>query len=98
MSTETENNAELIEIGEVKLSKSWTNLFLKFRFENGNKRWLYYSEHVDKPIRLKQIEDFVYPQKYKVGDKFTVNYKIVQSPNKSTKLSIINIANHTRKN
>lgn len=93
----TENNAELLEVGKVKLSKSWTNLFLKFRFKNGDERWLYYSEHVDKPIRLKQIEDFVHPQKYKVGDTFTINYKVVQSPNKSTKLAIVNIANHRRK-
>lgn len=93
----TENNAELIEVGEVKLSKSWTNLFLKFRFENGEERWLYYSEHIDKPIRLKQIQDFVAPEKYKIGDTMTVNYKVVQSPNKSTKLAIINIANHRRK-
>ena len=93
----TENNAELIDVGEIRLSKSWTNLFLKFRFENGEERWLYYSEHVDKPIRLKQIEDFVEPRKYKVGDTFTVNYKVVQSPNKSTKLAIINVANHWRK-
>jgi hypothetical protein len=98
MSIETINEAELLEVGEPKLSKSWTNLYLKFRFPNGEERWLYYSEHVDKPIRLKQIEDFVYPQKYKVGDTFTVNYKLVQSPNKSTKLSIVNIANHRRKN
>lgn len=89
----TENNTELLEIGEVKLSANWTNLFLKFRFESGEERWLYYSEHVNKPIRLKQIEDFVYPEKYPVGTMFTVNYKIVQSPNKSTKLAIINLSN-----
>jgi hypothetical protein len=90
---ETANNAELLEVGEVKLSKSWTNLYMKFRFENGDERWLYYSEHKDKPIPLKQIEDFVYPEKYKPGTKMTVNYKVTQSPNKSTKLAIINIAN-----
>ena len=94
----TENNAELIDVGEIRLSKSWTNLFLKFCFENGDERWLYYSEHVEKPIRLKQIEDFITPAKYKIGDTFTVNYKVVQSPNKSTKLAIINIANHKIKN
>lgn len=90
----TENNAELIEVGEVKIGASWTNIFLKFRFENGDERWLYYSEHADKPQRLKQIQGFVYPETYKIGDLMTVNYKLVQSPNKSTKLSIINIANH----
>lgn len=90
---EKQNNAELIEVGEVKLSTNWTNLFLKFRFENGEERWLYYSEHINKPIRLKQIEDFVFPAKYKPGMLMTVNYKIVQSPNKSTKLSIIDITN-----
>lgn len=94
----TENNAELIEVGNVKLSTSWTNLYLKFRFENGKERWLYYSEHVDKPIRLKQIQGFVYPEIYKIGSKMTVNYRVVQSPNKSTKLSIINIANHSVNN
>jgi hypothetical protein len=93
----TENNAKLLEIGEVKLSKSWTNLYLKFKFESGEERWLYYSEHIDKPIPLKQIEDFVFPQKYKIGDTMTVNYKLVQSPNKSTKLAIINVSNHKRK-
>jgi hypothetical protein len=85
--------AELIEIGEVKLSKNWTNLYLKFRFDNGEERWLYYSEHVDKPHRLKQINDFVYPELYPIGSTMDVNYKIVQSPNKSTKLAIVNIAN-----
>jgi len=94
----TENNAELIEVGEVKLSTNWTNIFLKFRFENGEERWLYYSEHVDKPIRLKQIQDFVYPAKIKIGSTMTVNYKLVQSPNKSTKLSIINVSNYKTKN
>ena len=90
----TENNAELIEIGQVKISTSWTNIFLKFRFESGEEQWLYYSEHVDKPNRLKQIRLFVYPEIYPICTKMTVNYKIVQSPNKSTKLSIIDTSNY----
>lgn len=89
----TQNNAELIEVGEPKISTSWTNLFMKFRFESGEEQWLYYSEHINKPPRLKQIESFVYPEVHKIGSKMTVNYKIVQSPNKSTKLSIIDLSN-----
>lgn len=94
---ETINNAELIEVGIPKFSTSWTNLFLKFKTEEGNEFWLYYSEHVDKPVRLKQIKNFTQGI-YKVGDTMTVNYKIVQSPNKSTKLSIIDLSNHHSKN
>lgn len=97
MSIIKENNAELLEIGEIKTSKLWTNLFLKFRFENGEERWLYYSEHINKPERLKQIMDLADSNKYAVGDTVTVSYKIVQSPNKSTKLSIFDISNHRRK-
>jgi len=97
MSNETVDDAELIEVAEPKFSKSWTNIYLKFRFPNGEERWLYYSEHVEKPARLKQIPDFVYPETFPVGTKMTVNYKVVQSPNKSTKLSIVNVANATYK-
>lgn len=88
-----EDDAELIEIGEPKISTSWTNLYMKFRFQNGEEKWLYYSEHVNKPQRLKQIQDFVFPEKYLPGTKMSVSYKIVQSRNKSTKLAIIDISN-----
>lgn len=88
-----ENNAELIQVAEIKISASWTNLFMRFKFENGEEQWLYYSEHVNKPERLKQIQLFVFPEVYPIGSKMTVNYKIVQSPNKSTKLSIIDLSN-----
>jgi hypothetical protein len=88
----TENNAEILEIGEIKISESWTNLFIKFRFEDSKEVWLYYSEHNDKPERLKQIKKFVSGQ-YKVGDKVTVNYKLVQKNNKSCQLLIHYIAN-----
>lgn len=94
----TKNNVELLEIGEIKLSKSWTNLYFKFKLETGEELWFYYSEHIDKPHRLKQIKDFVYPAKYPVGTIMTVNYKIIQSPNKSTKLSIVSISNCRNKN
>jgi len=97
MTTYKEENAELIEIGNVKLSIYWTNLYLKFRFQNGEERWLYYSEHIEKPERLKQIKYFIFPERYPIGSKMTVNYKIVQSFNKSTKLSIIDISNCKRK-
>lgn len=96
MSIITETNAKLLEVGEIKLSRFWTNLFLKFKFSNGEEKWLYYSEHVDKPVRLKQIYKFAYPQTIKIGDVMDVNYKIVQCPNKSTKLSISNIVNQKR--
>lgn len=89
----SENNAELIDVGEIKISTSWTNLYLKFKFESGNELWLYYSEHAKKPLRLCQIKKFLNGI-YKVGDRFTVNYKIIQSNNKSNKLSIIGLSNH----
>lgn len=88
-----QDNAILIVVGEPKISTNWTNLYMKFRFENGEEQWLYYSEHVNKPPRLKQIQDFVFPQKYFPGTKMSVTYKIVQSRNKSTKLAIIDISN-----
>jgi hypothetical protein len=91
------NNAQLIEVGIPKFSPSWTNIFLKFKDESGKELWLYYSEHVDKPMRLKQIKLFT-QENITVGDTMTVNYKIVQSPNKSTKLSIVDITNVRRKN
>jgi hypothetical protein len=95
---ETINNAILLEIGEIKVSKFWTNIYLKFRSEDGLERWYYYSEHIDKAPRLKQILDFLKPNICKVGMTMTVNYKIVQSKNKSTKLSIVNLANYHKIN
>jgi len=94
---ETIHNAELIEIGLPKFSLSWTNIYLKFKKEDGTEIWLYYSEHLDKPMRLKQIKNFTQGI-INVGDTMTVNYKIVQSLNKSTKLAIIDISNHRSKN
>lgn len=90
------NNAKLLEVGEVKLSKVWTNIYLKFLLETGQEHWLYYSEHIDKPNRLKDIQKFIYPEIYRIGDTMTIHYKIVQSPNKSTKLAILSISNHRR--
>lgn len=91
-----EDNAVLIEIGKAKYSESWTNIYLKFRFESNQEVWLYYSEHVNKPTRLKQIDDFV-KGTIAIEDRMTITYKIIQSPNKSTKLSIVDIANHNSK-
>jgi hypothetical protein len=93
---ETVNNAELLEIGIPKKSMFWTNLYIKFKLPNGEENWFYYSEHVNKPQRLKQIPDFI-NHVVNIGDTMTLNYKIVQAKNKSTKLSIINLANYRLK-
>jgi hypothetical protein len=92
----TEQQAELIEIGGLKLSENWSNIYLKFKFKNGKELWLYYSEHKDKPQRLKQIADFVEPIKFSIGSTMTVNYELVQSPNKSNKLAIRSLSNCKR--
>lgn len=90
----SEQNAELIDVGEVKISNFWTNIYLKFKLQDGQELWFYYSEHNNKPSRLCQIKDFV-SGTIKIGNKMTLNYKIVQSENKSNKLAIINLANYS---
>lgn len=90
----SEKEAEVIEIGDVKISNFWTNLYIKFRLQDGQELWFYYSEHNNKPPRICQIKDFV-SGIVKVGTKMTLNYKITQSENKSNKLAIINLANYS---
>lgn len=92
----TIKNATIIEIGEPKYSTSWTNIYVRFKEEDGKELWLYYSEHVEKPTRLKQIDNLVVGN-IKVGDQIDVKYKIAQSQNRSTKLSIIEMVNHRPK-
>lgn len=89
----SENNAEVIDIGDVKIGSVWTNLYIKFRLEDGQELWFYYSEHENKPSRLCQIKDFLVGN-VTIGTKMTINYKIVQSRNKSNKLAIVNLANY----
>lgn len=89
----SETHAEVIEIGDIKIGSVWTNLYIKFRLQDGQELWFYYSEHENKPSRLCQIKDFALGHA-KVGTKMTVNYKIIQSRNKSNKLAIMSLANY----
>jgi hypothetical protein len=89
--------AKLIEIGQIKKSVNWTNIYLKFRDNNGKELWFYYSEHVSKPQRLKQIRDFEDEKVCKVGMNMDVSYEIKQSENKSTTLNIKSLANYQLK-
>lgn len=93
-SSETINKAELVKIGDLKESEYWKNIYLQFKLPTGELRWFYYSEHKDKPYRLQQIRR-LFDKTIIIGMLMTVNFKIVQSPNKSTKLQIINLANYT---
>lgn len=93
----TEEKAVLLEIGELRQSEKWSNIYLKFRTEKGEELWFQYSEHIDKPRSLKQIPDFLNSRTCQVGMTMSVTYKIVQSPNKSTKLRIDHLANYCLK-
>lgn len=93
MSIQRIDNAELIEIGLIKKSKAWTNVYLKFK-HNNEELWLYYSEHDNKPQRLKQIP-LIEKGEIKVGTIMNITYEIYQSRNRSTTLRIKDLSNYT---
>lgn len=90
-------DAKLLDIGKIKTSKYWTNIYLLFEVD-GKEIWFYYSEHIDKPERLKQISDFLDPKVCRVGMLMSIQYKLKQSNNKSFKFQIINLANYRLQN
>lgn len=89
--------AVLVEIGQIKETFNWTNVYLKFRDSNGKELWYYYSEHVSKPARLKQIPDFKNEAICRVGMQMDIDYEIKQAPNKSTLLNIKSLSNYKLK-
>ena len=86
--------AEFLEIGQMKESTVWKNIYLKFKVD-GQPLWFYLSEHVDKPPRFRIIPRL--GKTYLIGDTMDLSYVITQAENKSTKLKLKDITNHRSK-
>lgn len=81
-------NAELIEIGSVRKSLNWSNVYLKFKIETGKFYWFEISAHNLSVENANLITDFTENIVCKIGMVMTLSYEIKQSENKSTKLII----------
>lgn len=81
-------NAKLTEIGTIRKSKNWSNIYLKFELGLDKYFWFEIAEHNLLLENYRQINDFSENGICKVGMIMTLDYEIKQSQNKSTKLII----------